>query len=58
MVDIVLAVSAIDKDLIDDTVGDVMECVAEDSGLSGCVGCIGNCTSCCCCCGGGGGGGG
>jgi hypothetical protein len=47
--DIVLAVSAaIDGDLIDETVGDVMDCVVIDGDFNGRIGCIGNCTGCCC----------
>jgi hypothetical protein len=40
--DIVLAVSAaMEGDLIDDTVGEVMDCDAIDGVLIGCTGCIG-----------------
>jgi len=49
--EIVLALSvAIDGDLIEDTVGDVIDCVATDGDFKGRMGCIGNCTGCCCGC--------
>jgi hypothetical protein len=50
--DIVLAVSAaIDGDLIEDAVGDVMDCVVTDGDFNGRIGCMGNCTGCGCGCG-------
>lgn len=51
----VLAVSAMEGDLMDDIDGEVTDCVVTDGDFKGRIGCIGSCTCCCtCCCGGGG----